>query len=98
MATNEISNKEELSKITERQVLSAYTEGLPHDTKILVKASRPNKLSECVQIASEEETSRINQKEIRKNINDYRNNRSDFNRFSFRCGRTSHQAKQCCAS
>jgi len=77
MATNEISNTEDLSKITERQILSAYTEGLPHDTKILVKASRPNKLSDCVQIALEEETSRINQKEIRKNINDYKNNRSD---------------------
>ncbi|KAL4104594.1 hypothetical protein QTP88_019888 [Uroleucon formosanum] len=76
--TNEISNTDDLSKITERQVLSAYTEGLPHDTKILVKASRPNKLSECVQIALEEETSRINQKEIRKNINDYKNNRSNF--------------------
>ncbi|KAF0727122.1 protein DDB G0276689-like [Aphis craccivora] len=77
MAANEISNTEDLSKIIERQILSAYTEGLPHNTKILVKASRPNKLSECVQIALEEETSRINRKEIRKNINDYKNNKSD---------------------
>ncbi|KAF0709274.1 Uncharacterized protein FWK35_00027105 [Aphis craccivora] len=78
MAANEISNTEDLSKITERKILSAYTKGLPHDTMILVKASRPNKLSECVQIALEEETSRINQKEIHKNINDYKNNRSVF--------------------
>ncbi|KAL4134683.1 hypothetical protein QTP88_006409 [Uroleucon formosanum] len=66
------------TRLIERQVLSAYTEGLTHDTNILVKANRPNKLLECVQIALEEETSRINQKEIRKNINDYKNNGSNF--------------------
>ncbi|KAL4126031.1 hypothetical protein QTP88_010263 [Uroleucon formosanum] len=77
VATNEISNTDDLSKITEKQILSAYTEGLPHDIKILLKASRPNKLSECVQIALEE-TSNLNQEEIRKNIIDYKNNRSDF--------------------
>jgi len=48
IATNEIANIEELAKITARQVLTAFTEGLPHDTKILVKASRPKELSEAI--------------------------------------------------
>jgi hypothetical protein len=43
-------------------------EGLPHDIKIVVKACRPKVLSEAVQIALDEETSRNALKEIHKNI------------------------------
>lgn len=75
--TEEISNTEDLSKITEKQILSAYIEGLPHDTKILVKASRSKTLTECVQVAQEEETSRLNQKKIRKNIIECKTNKPE---------------------
>jgi len=111
IATNEIANTEELAKITAIQVLTAFTEGLPHDTRILVKASRPKELSDAVQVALEEETSRSCQKEMRKNISEYKshhksqpmqgNKLNPNNRARgacFLCGRTNHQARQCRAS
>jgi len=92
------------------QILTAFTDGLPHDTRIIVKARKPNDLNEAVQIAIEEETSRLSQKEMRKNNihqrvdNKYKSNQNPTASHSkssgacFLCGRTNHQARQCRAS
>lgn len=110
-ATSGLSDTESIAKITSLQILTAFTEGLPHDTKIIVKASRPKELSEAVQIALEEEASRCAQKEIYKNIKEHKSKYKLQTHDSskppfmgkppgncFLCGRSNHQARQCRAS
>lgn len=103
---------EGIAKITSLQILTAFTEGLPHDTRIIVKSRSPDTLLEAVRIALEEETSRTSKIEINRNINEYRtNSREQPNRdskfkynhkatigASYQCGRTNHQSRQCRAS
>lgn len=67
-----LANVEGIEKITSMQILTAFTEGLPHDTKIIVKACRPTELSGAAQIALEEETSRRAQREIYQNVSTQR--------------------------
>jgi len=111
ISTGRLDNPDDISKITAMQILTAFTEGLPHDTRIIVKARKPNDLNEAVQIAIEEETSRLSQKEMRKNNipqkvdNKYKSNQNhptaSYSKSSgacFLCGRTNHQARQCRAS
>lgn len=110
--TSGLVKMEGITTITSLQILNAFIEGLPHDTRIIVKARKPDTLLEAVQIALEEETSRTSKTEIHKNINEYRaNNKGQLNRDSkpkynnrtstgacYQCGRTNHQANQCRAS
>jgi len=111
ISTGGLDNPEGISKITAMQILTAFTEGLPHDTRIIVKARKPSDLNEAVQIAIEEETSRLSQKEMRKNNNHQKvDNKHKSNQnhpasshsksmgACFLCGRTNHQAHQCHAS
>lgn len=67
--TSGLKDVEGIATITSMQMLTAFTEGLPHDTRIIVKACKPTELSTAVQIALEEETSRRAQKEIYQNAN-----------------------------
>jgi len=110
--TSGLVKMEGITTITSLQILNAFIEGLPHDTRIIVKARKLDTLSEAVQIALEEETSRTSKIEIHKNINEYRtNHKGQFNRdlkpkytngtstvACYQCGRTNHQASQCRAS
>jgi len=110
--TSGLIKMEGITTITSLQILNAFIEGLPHDTRIIVKARKPDTLMEAVQIALEEETSRTSKIEIHKNINEYRaNNKGQLNRDSkpkynnrtstgacYQCGRMNHQASQCRAS
>ncbi|KAL4104774.1 hypothetical protein QTP88_020050 [Uroleucon formosanum] len=110
ISTGGLDNPEGISKIAAIQILTAFTKGLPHDTRIIVKARKPSDLNEAVQIAIEEETSRLSQKEMRKNNhqkvdNKYKSNQnhpasshSKSMGACFLCGRTNHQARQCRAS
>jgi len=59
ISTGGLDNPYKVSKITAMQILISFTEGLPHDTRIKVKARKPNNLNEVVQIALDEETSRL---------------------------------------
>lgn len=45
IATENTSNTKDLSKITEKQIISEHLDALPYYTKILLKGSRPQ---ECV--------------------------------------------------
>jgi len=56
ISTGGLDNPEGISKITVMQILTAFTEGLPHDTRIIAKARKPSDFNEAVQIAIEEET------------------------------------------
>jgi hypothetical protein len=110
--TSGLANTEGITTITSLQILTAFIEGLPHDTRIIVKSSKPDTLSEAVQIALEEETSRRSRIEMYRNINEYRTNtKGQLNRDSeskyisraptgpcYQCGRTNHQTRECRAS
>lgn len=107
--TSGLANVEGIAKITSMQILTAFTEGLPHDTKIIVKACRPANLSGAVQIALEEETSRRAQKEIYQSVNGQKSKPriqmnystkppADRSGACFLCGRTNHRARDCRAS
>lgn len=109
--TSGLSDTESIAKITSLQILTAFTEGLPHDTKIIVKACRPKELSGAVQIALEEEASRCAQKEIYRNIKEHKSKYKLQTNYSaktsimvkppgncFLSGRSNHQARQCRAS
>lgn len=99
--TSGLTDTESIAKITSLQILTAFTEGLPHDTKIIVKACRPKELSEAVRIALEEEASRCAQKEIYKNIKEHKSKYKVSSNYSskppikslgncFLCGRSNH--------
>lgn len=111
--TSGLTDTESIAKITSLQILTAFTEGLPHDTKIIVKACRPKELSEAVQIALglEEEASRCAQREIYTIIKEHKSKYKSQSNYSSKppinvkslgncllCGRSNHQVRQCRAS
>lgn len=70
VTTGGLTDIDGITRITSKQVLTAFMEGLPHDTRIIVKAARPDDLEEAVQYALEEETTRASQLELRRGNSD----------------------------
>lgn len=110
VTTGGLTDIDGITRITSKQVLTAFMEGLPHDTRIIVKAAKPDDLEEAVQYAIEEETTRASQQELRRDNSDQKSGPKTHQRNAkfplngrqpgacFLCGRTNHQARQCRAS
>lgn len=55
LETGEYSNKDDIRKLLQRQVLTTFIDGLPDTFKIILKSRNPKNLKEVLALAEEEE-------------------------------------------
>lgn len=105
----EYSNADDVRKLLQAQVLTAFVDGLPETYRIILKSRNPGSLNEALVLALEEEMSFQSSRETKKMVSNHhemgqqkswrnytnKSEKGDTKKSCFKCGRTNHIAKDC---